>query len=122
MPEVRREFGEVEIRQEAIPEDIYGQWLTSQMLGRTSPDLVEIGKLPEPVLLAFQSRYFLPLNDVAGAANPFNRGTSLEGVPLRATFPDGMHAGYKEELQSFTKIPLSRFTRGCFITRRCWRS
>ena len=117
LPEVQREFGRVEIRQEAIPEDIYGQWLTSQMLGRTSPDLVEIGKLPEPVLLAFQSRYFLPLNDVAAAANPFNVGTALEGVPLKETFPDGMHAGYRDELQSFTKIPLSRFTARVFYNK-----
>jgi raffinose/stachyose/melibiose transport system substrate-binding protein len=117
LPEVQARYGKVQILQDAIPDSSYGQWLTSQMMGETAPDLVEMGMLPDPILRSYESRYFLPLNALAAAPNPFNKGTPLEGLPLRETFSDGMRSGYAEELQSYTKVPLSRFTSRIFYNR-----
>ena len=110
LPEVKAKYGDVKIVQDAIPDTTYGQWLTSQMMGQTAPDLLEVGMLPEPILLAYQNRYFMPLTEMAARPNPFNKGTAMEGVALKETFLDGMRSGYQEELQAYMRVPLSRFT------------
>lgn len=92
-----------------IPENAYGQWVTSQLTGNTAPDLMEFGLgLPPSVWLAFQSRYFLPLTSVAYQPNPYNKGTELEGLPLRQTCQNGMLEGYVEQLQEFMTVQLSQ--------------
>lgn len=117
LPEVRAKHGDVRIVQDAIPDTTYGQWLTSQMMGQTAPDLLEVGMLPDPIMLAYQNRYFLPLTAMASRPNPFNRGTAMEGVPLKETFLDGMRSGYQEELQAYMRVPLSRFTSRMFYNK-----
>src|SRR4051794_12322279 len=42
LPEVKARYGDVKIAQDAIPDTTYGQWLTSQMMGQTAPDLLEV--------------------------------------------------------------------------------
>jgi raffinose/stachyose/melibiose transport system substrate-binding protein len=76
-----------------------------------------MGMLPDPILRSYESRYFLPLNALAAAPNPFNKGTPLEGVPLRRTFTDDMRAGYTEEMQQFMRVPISRFTTRLFYNK-----
>lgn len=100
----------IRIEQDAIPESTYGQWMTTQLIGRTAPDLMEIGLGPPPfILVQFQGRYFVPMTPLVGKPNPYNKGSSLEGVPLRETFKDGMRSAYVPELQEYTKIGLSQF-------------
>jgi len=101
---------EVRVVQDAIPETTYGQWVTTNLMGGTAPDLMEIGiALPEPLWISYQRRYFHPLTQYTAKPNPYNRGTPLEGVPLRQTFMDGMRSSYIEALQEYTKINLSQF-------------
>ena len=95
-PQVRGKYGnrKIVVIQDAIPEGIYGQWATSQMMGETAPDLVEIGQgLPGSLWLQFQTRYFLPLTDIANAPNPFNKVTPEDHEELaarvRGTYADG---------------------------------
>jgi raffinose/stachyose/melibiose transport system substrate-binding protein len=121
LPAVQKKYGRVLIVQDAIPDSTYGQWLTSQMMGQTAPDLLEVGMLPDPIMLAYQSRYFQPLTALATAPNPFNRGTPMEGVSLKETFLDGMRSGYQEELQAYMRVPLSRFTSRVFYNRTLLR-
>lgn len=114
-PDVLAKHGKVRVVQDAIPESIYGQWVSTQMIAGTAPDLLEVGLgLPPPIWLAYQSRYFLPLTTTAGQPNPFNEGTSLAGRPLKDTFGDGMRSGYVEELQEYVRVPLARFTARVF--------
>jgi raffinose/stachyose/melibiose transport system substrate-binding protein len=121
LPEIKAKYGDVRVVQDAIPDSTYGQWLTSQMMGQTAPDLLEVGMLPEPIMLAYQNRYFLPLTEMATRANPFNKGTVMEGVPLKETFLDGMRSGYQEELQAYMRVPLSRFTSRMFYNKTLLR-
>lgn len=99
---------DVRIVQDRIPESTYGQWVTCQLMGGTAPDILEIGiGLPNHVWLAFAQRYLLPITSYVEKPNPYNRGTSLESVPWRQTFVDGMVGGYQQELQEFLRVPLS---------------
>lgn len=122
LPQVKAKYGKVLIVQDAIPEGTYGQWITSNMIAHTAPDLVEIGMgLAPNIWLAYQNRYFEPLTTLANEPNPFNKGTDLEGIPLRLTFDDAMRSGYLEELQEYMRMPLSRFTARIFYNRTLLR-
>ena len=112
--EYHRIHPEVQVIQEAIPESNYGQWLTTQLMGGTAPDIVEVGiGVPYNVLLGYYSRYLLPLTAQVNQPNPYNRGTGAADVPWRKTYKDGMRNSYIEELQEYMTVPLAQF--GCRI-------
>jgi raffinose/stachyose/melibiose transport system substrate-binding protein len=96
----------VRVKQEAIPEGTYAQWLSTQLMGGTAPDIVQIGQIPGNQMIAFYARYILPLTPFVSRPNPYNKGTALDGAPLIQTFKDGMRKSYINELQEFMNIPL----------------
>jgi raffinose/stachyose/melibiose transport system substrate-binding protein len=108
---VARGLKPVNIIQDAIPETIYAQWLTTQLMGGTAPDLIEVslGALPYHLWVQYYNRYCIPLTPYVIKPNPYNAGTSLEGIPMRATFKDGMRNNYIEEMQEYVSVPLSQF-------------
>ncbi|MDB6095195.1 MAG: transporter substrate-binding protein [Verrucomicrobia bacterium] len=97
---------EVEIIQMPVPERIYRNWLVTQLVGETVPDLVEI-QLDAETSDDRIARFFTPLSDLAEAPNPYNRGTELEGVRLRETYLDGMKGGYFDNLLDYYAVPIS---------------
>jgi raffinose/stachyose/melibiose transport system substrate-binding protein len=109
----------VRIVQEAIPDGLYGQWCSSQLVGGTAPDLMEIGygRLAHSVWISYFNRYYIPLTVEASRPNPHNRGTDLEGVPLRQTYADGMRFGYCDELQEVMTVPMAQFSVRVFYNR-----
>lgn len=108
---------EVYIVQDAIPETTYGQWLTTQLMGGTASDIIEIGKLAQPILVQYQQRYFVPITMAVNDPNPYNAGTALAGLPWRQTYRDGMRSGYVEEMQEYVGVPLSQFGVRIFYNR-----
>lgn len=111
--EYHRLHPNVSIVQDAIPEGTYGQWMTTQLMGGTAPDIIEVGMLQYNIILGYHSRYFLPLTASVNQPNPYNRGTDLEDSPWRKTYKDGMRGSYVEELQEYMTVTLSQF--GCRI-------
>ncbi|MBT3194372.1 MAG: carbohydrate ABC transporter substrate-binding protein [Verrucomicrobia bacterium] len=107
----------VYIVQDAIPEMVYAQWLTTQLMGGTAPDILEIGMLPGHLLVQYYNRYFVPITEYVDRPNPHNVGTPLEGMPLRSTFKDGMRNAYIEDVQQFMNVPLSQFGVRIFYNR-----
>jgi raffinose/stachyose/melibiose transport system substrate-binding protein len=97
----------VRIIQEAIPEATYGQWMSTQLMGGTAPDIVEAGMVEGHLMTAFFIRYFVPLSPYVSRPNPYNAGTDLANVPLRRTFKDGMRRSFIDETQQFMTIPLA---------------
>jgi raffinose/stachyose/melibiose transport system substrate-binding protein len=95
------------IIQEAIPESTYGQWMSTQLMGGTAPDIVEAGMVEGHLMTAFFIRYFVPLSRYVTRPDPYNAGTDLEGVPLIRTFKDGMRRSFIDETQEFMTIPLA---------------
>ncbi len=104
---------DVEVRQILIPEEGYFQWVNTQLIGRTAPDMIEVGSggaVGWALWPKFYARYFLPLDRYVDEPNPYNKGTALEGVPWRQTYFDEMEGGYSEELQSYFRVPISTTT------------
>ena len=96
----------VRIVQEAIPEATYGQWMSTQLMGGTAPDIVQAGMVEGHLMTAFFTRYFLPLSGYVTRPNPYNAGTDLQKTPLIRTFKDGMRRSFIDETQEFMTIPL----------------
>ncbi len=98
---------EVEVVQIPVPERIFQNWLITQLVGGTAPDIIQMGMgLSEDR----QARFFVPSTEVADLPNPWNRGTELEGVPLRETFIDGMESCFNNSLLEYYGVPLSSYT------------
>lgn len=111
---------DVEVRQILIPETGYFQWVNTQLIGRTAPDMIEVGSggtVGWALWPKFYARYFLPLDRYVDEPNPYNRGTALEKVPWRKTYFDEMDGGYEETLQSYYRIPLSAFTERLYYNK-----
>ncbi len=119
--EMAREYGKlhpnVRIIQDAVPDTVYGQWLSTQFMGETAPDIVQIGNLPFQQMIGYFNRYCIPLSEYANRPNPYNKGTEFEHVPLRQTYKDGMKEGYVQEMQGYMTIPLSQFTTRVFYNK-----
>ncbi len=75
----------VKVEHMAVPDTVYLPWVQTQMVGGTGPDIVEYVWIWPHI-----GRYFQPIDDAVVQPNPYNRGTSLEGVPWRDTNVDGM--------------------------------
>lgn len=116
--EYRKIRPEVVIIQDAIPESVYGQWMTTQLMGGTAPDIIEVGLgVPYNVLLGFHARYFLPLTVYVNQPNPYNADTPLADTIWRMTYKDGMRNSYIEELQEYMLVPLAQFGIRIFYNR-----
>jgi len=106
---------DVHVQQIAVPTAAYDQWVRTQLIGRTAPDLIEMWGREDWDNLAV--RYFIPLPAEVDAPNPYNAGTDLEGVPWRQTYIDGMRGGFRQSLQEFYSSPLSIFTVRIYANR-----
>lgn len=114
----RKLHPDVWVVQDPIPDAIYGQWASTQLMGATAPDIMQVGaQLPDTVWLSYYNRYFLPLGRVANQINPHNAGTDLEKLPLRQTYKDGMKTGYVTELQDYYSVAFSIFGCRLFYNR-----
>ncbi len=115
----RREVNpNVYLVQDAIPEGTYGQWVSTQLMGGTAPDLLQVGAmLPPNIWFSYFQRYFVPLGKYVERENPHNAGTDFAGQPLRRTYKDGMKTSYVDEMQEYMSIPLSQFGTRVFYNR-----
>ncbi|MFH1496837.1 MAG: extracellular solute-binding protein [Verrucomicrobiota bacterium] len=77
---------EVRIEQILVPTRSYATWTRTQLIGETAPDITGMLFLKEELI----TRHFISLADEVTKPNPYNTGTSLEGIPWRDTFVDGL--------------------------------
>lgn len=135
-----REGRPVKVVQIPVTERAYAQYITTQMVGGTAPDLVELGMFPRE----FYGRYFLPLSAPLQAPNPHiarrlreweAQGESLTPAERRLaeahrelanlkwmdTFTDGLRSLYNEELQEYFGVGFSQFTIRLFYNKDLYR-
>lgn len=96
-----REHPNIRVEQLVVPERIFPNWLVTQLIGGTAPDLIEMGMGADDERTA---RFFLPLTTWVEQPNPFNAGTALANVPWRDTFLDGMNNGFNAALQDYYSV------------------
>ena len=76
----------VRIIQNAISERVYKQYVQTQGIGKSLPDLVQLGREDQGTV----PRFFISNTNDVQRPNPYNAGTELEGVPWMDTYLDGM--------------------------------
>ncbi|MCC6415205.1 MAG: extracellular solute-binding protein [Opitutaceae bacterium] len=80
---------QVKVEQLMIPGAVYKQWLRTNLAGGTATDILEWG-----AWLAGQkdlpARYFEPLTAELAQPNPYNAGTSQDGIAWERTFHDNL--------------------------------
>ncbi len=97
----------VVIEQIPVPYTGYAQYTNTGLIGKTAPDIIQIGCSGTLANVNNIARYFMPLGEQLSKPNPWNTGTPLEGVPWKDTFLDGMQSFIEPGLQEYYKIPLS---------------
>ncbi|HLL89781.1 MAG TPA: extracellular solute-binding protein, partial [Tepidisphaeraceae bacterium] len=111
----------VRIVQMPITERVYGQWVNTQLIGGSAPDLCESGMSKFATDDQYTVRYFLPLGAIGTRVNPYNAGTSLEGVPWRDTLLDGMRIGYKGALLDTYSVATTLVGNRTFVNKTLLR-
>ena len=101
---------DVEVIQIPVPEEGYFQYVNTQLIGRSAPDMIECGMGDPALWEKFYARYFTPLDEYVDKPNPYNAGTAFADTPWRDTYFDQMRGGYNDNLQSYFRVPLSTFT------------
>ena len=76
----------VRVVQNAISERVYKQYVQTQGIGKTLPDLVQLGREE----LGSVPRFFISNTEDVQKPNPYNKGTDLENIPWMDTYLDGM--------------------------------
>lgn len=96
----------VRVRFNQVPTNVFLQWFRSQMISDTPPDIVQY-QLWHLSLRQIVAQRFEPLDELVEAANPYNHGTPLEGVPLRDTYVDQLQGleAFFPEMGSYFGLP-----------------
>ncbi len=107
----------VRILQMPVTETVYGQWLNTHLISGDAPDLAGMGMTNIVNNDQYVVRYFVPLTSLINQPNPYNKGTSLENVPWRETFIDGMRGAYRDGLQDYYSVPTAFFNLRMFYNK-----
>lgn len=111
-------FGKpVRIIQQPIGARFYGQWVNTRLISRDAPDLIQLGMTRLSREPQYMARFYVALADILDRPNPYNAGTSLDGIAWRETFIDGMQGQYKPEFQDYFAVPTTIFPRRLFYNR-----
>ncbi|MEX2606018.1 MAG: extracellular solute-binding protein [Kiritimatiellia bacterium] len=125
----KKEQGQtVEVVQIPIPERAYNQYVTTQLIGGTAPDMIQTGMFPTEYL----GRFFHPLSVYLQQPNPFNQArlnelesadnlsedeqklkealSSYADGPWMNAFTDGLRSQYQETFQEYFGVGFSTFT------------
>ena len=111
---------DVTVEQTPVPEQVYANWLRTQLVGGTAPEIIELDSARGGTSEVL-STYFQPVTPYLQAPNPYNRDNDLSRVSWKDTFIDGMSHAYNQELLEYYNVPGSMFTIRMFYNRPLWR-
>jgi raffinose/stachyose/melibiose transport system substrate-binding protein len=106
--EYERRHPDVHLVQVAVPERTYLQFLRTQLVAGTAPDILQLGAHLTG-MEEMRARYFRPITAWVEEPNPYNAGTDLAGRRWRDTFVDGLDnaEAYSPALRHFYGVPLT---------------
>jgi len=111
---------DVRVVQLLISEQVYAQWVNTQLVGGTAPDVIAMPGFIRDFYRTL-GKYFVPLSEYVEEPNPYNAGTDLEGIPWRQTYIDGMYNAWVPELQEYYKIPYTVHTTRVYYNKDVFR-
>lgn len=110
---------DVKFLQLPVTERAYAQWVTTQLIGRTAPDIVELGFFD---VRQYLGRYFQPITDDLRLPNPYNKDNpQFKNTPWMDTFTDGLQNSYIPELLDYYAVGFSQFSVRIFYNKELYR-
>ncbi len=102
---------DVTVKFTKVPRSIFLQWFRTQLISDTPPDIIQYD-LWHRDLRQMVAQGFEPITTLVEQPNPYNQGTSLEGVPLRNTYVDDLQSGeaYFPEMGAYFGLPYRAVT------------
>ncbi len=109
----------VEVRQLAVTERVYAQFINVHLISGTAPDIVARGMSSLIGTGASIARFFTPISEFVDQPNPYNApeylpdgldpelARFLANAPWNETFTDGMQGGWDDVLQDYYSVPVS---------------
>lgn len=109
----------VEVRQLAVTERVYAQFINVHLISGTAPDIVTRGMSSLVGTGASTARFFTPISRHIDQPNPYNAPeylpedlspelkAFLPNAPWSETFTDGMLGGWDDILQDYYSVPVS---------------
>ena len=97
---------DVRVEIQSIPLRAYEQWVTTQLMGGTAPDLVQMLHTVSSWEILAQ-HYLVPLTPYISSPNPYNFDSDLAGQSWRDSYIDGMEGGYFIHVMEFYTVPLT---------------
>lgn len=113
----QKQHPDVTVVIQAIPLGAYQQWVTTQCIGQTAPDIVQAQNKWDQSWASIAARYMVPLTRFVNRPNPYNQGTFLETTPWRETFRDNMRSGFWEHLTEYYSIPMTIETNRIYYNK-----
>ncbi|WFB35581.1 extracellular solute-binding protein [Kiritimatiellota bacterium B12222] len=129
----------VEVVQIPIPERAYNQYVTTQLIGGTAPDMIQIGFFP----MEYLGRYFYPLSNEIQKPNPFIAERIVElsqkeslteaeeaeseyldilvDKPWMDTFRDGLRGQFRPDFQEYFGVGFSTFTVRMYYNKNLFK-
>ena len=103
--------------QQAISERAYRQYIQTHCIGRTAPDLIEIGMFDQD----YTRRFFLTNTEDVQRPNPYNQGTPFEHTPWADTYIDGMSGSMDPDTLEYYGAGLATITQRLFYNKQLFR-
>ena len=98
---------DVKVIQLPIYAQAYRQFMNTQLIGGTAPDIIEVGQGIDKRKGNTNARFFYPLSPYLSDANPYNEGTDLEGTPWIETFKHGLEWNWDEKNLDYYTIGIT---------------
>ena len=94
------------VQQIDVPIGVFPAWLSTQLVSDEAPDIMLIsGHFTDDRLAC----YVEPITAYLEQPNPYNAGTTLENIPWRDTFVDGLYGGGSfvqfQKMQDYLSLP-----------------
>ncbi len=115
--EYQRRNPGVKIEQMGVTEKLYNQWINTQLISGTAPDLCEMGQSNMLTKDEYTVKYFIPLSNLITRPNPYNANNNLKDTPWKETLLDGMRGGFREGLQEYYGVPTTLISMRLFVNR-----
>lgn len=108
---------DVKIIQLPIYQRAFTQFVRTQLIGGTAPDLIEIDLLGSASAMKMAGRYFYPLTREVYKPNEYNADNDFKDVPWLYTFKDGLQGAVNVSDLEYYSAGLNNFSTRLFYNK-----
>jgi len=109
---------DIKVIQNAISGHVYRQWLQTNLVGGTAPDIIQFGRLVDEGAVG---RYCIPLSQYVFEVNEYNANNEFKDTPWIHTFTDGLKSCWNSQQLEYFTVGLNNHTIRMFYNKTLFR-